>query len=184
MTDLRDRVATAPPWAYFLGTAVLSALSWCLITALLQPDLAFAALLATGAVFGVLFGGVMTVMVVLMRRREKAGIGHLTRDQLIELTRALRTGEPAADPGLDAATLTQAQHRREQLRTARRRNPWLYGAFAALSVLNAVLNGSPGWYLLVALFLVLLVLTFVATPRALARLDALEAAIGSRRPAP
>ncbi|MFC9976311.1 hypothetical protein ACFVH6_36000 [Spirillospora sp. NPDC127200] len=184
MTDLRDRIATAPPWAYFLGAAVPSALGWVLLTALLQPDPAFGSLLALGAAFGVLFGGAMTVALVLMRRRERARIGHLSREQLTDVTRALRTGEPAADPGLDEATLAQARHRRAQLRTAARRNPWLYGAFAALSVLNSVLNDSPGWYLLVALFLALIVLTFVTTPRALARLDILEAAIGARRPAP
>ncbi|MFI6518459.1 hypothetical protein ACIBF1_23085 [Spirillospora sp. NPDC050679] len=184
MTDLRDRIATAPPWAYFLGTAVLSALGWVLLTALLQRDLAFGALVATGAAFGVLFGGVMTVVLVLTRRREQARIGHLSRAQLTDVTRALRTGEPAADPGLDAATLAQARHRRDQLGIAARRNPWIYGLLAALSTLNAVLHDAPGWYLLVALFLALIVLTFVSTPRALSRLDALEAAIGSRRPAP
>ncbi|WP_067485700.1 hypothetical protein [Actinomadura hibisca] len=183
MTDLRDSIATVPPWAYFLGTAVLTTLLAAQLTALLQPDPSLRAVFATGAAFGVLFAAAMTAVLVLMRRREQARIGHLSRGQLIDVTRALRTGEPAADPGLDTATLAQARHRRDQLHVARRRNPWLYGALAALGVLNAVLNDAPGWYLETALFLVLIVLTFVSTPRALARLDALETAVQARSPA-
>jgi hypothetical protein len=178
MSSFRDKIVVAPLWVLFITYAVLLGivygLMWWLIDSGDAGDVLFASL-----IFAPITAAFVTISSAASRRKDRSAAEVSQRDELIEVARATRTGEPPSDRALDRPAFALSRRRRGQLRSERRMNPWLFAAMSLLS-LYLVFTEDPRYLVATAFFLALLILRPMALKRAEARLDRLEQAITSR----
>ncbi|SEG93398.1 hypothetical protein SAMN04489712_13843 [Thermomonospora echinospora] len=184
MANWRDKITVAPPWAYFLLTCAFCGPSFGVLMWLLMPQADAWSALAGGVAFGVGFPAFITSSVVRERRRLRETAGDLSRQDLLALARAVRVGEPPADPALDRPLLAMLERRRTQLESAARSNPWIFGALAAVGLLRAFTEGEPRVYAGTAVLLVLLIVSLKLLSMRRTRLERLEQQISAREERP
>jgi hypothetical protein len=136
--------------------------------------------LGVGAFFGVFFGVCMTAWVAIVRRRDGAVTGSLSRSDRVQLNRAARAGEPPADPALDQAALALIERRRGQVRWSSKAGPWIFGAMALIGVMETVSTHSVVSPCLTVADVGLIIVMRASTARQTTRLDLLERAIRER----
>jgi len=168
----RDRLRAAPLWVLFIYYAVaFGALG------LILPG-GSARTVSAAIVTGLLFGGLMTAMSAVWRRRDRARAGNHPGTERAVLERALRTGELPADPALDSSLIGLIRRRREQLAWASKAGPVIFGFFAVVSGLVAL--SRPIFIVYAIGFAAFIYLGRRSAKRSEQRFAALERAVAAR----
>jgi hypothetical protein len=132
-----------------------------------------------GVLGGLVIVGLLVLTVVMARLRPFAAVGVRDDAAIRQLRAAVRQGRAPDDPALDDDALALAAYRHKNARWARRYLPWLYGAFALLNLVNALLGEESGW-LLCAGFLLMGIGFWAALRQEHGRLQRMEAAVRAR----
>ncbi|MBO2447261.1 hypothetical protein J4573_09210 [Actinomadura barringtoniae] len=175
MAHWRDQLATAPPWQWGIGVAAVTVLAFGLGAPLVLHRPAHQEAWLIAPIAGALVGLVTAVAINRVRYADEAATGMLTRAERIELKRATRTGRAPADPNLAYQAMALIEGRRQQIRVATRWGPWIYGAFALLSILQA--RANPWWYALTVFWALWLAYALVGGRYQRSRLDRIERAV-------
>jgi hypothetical protein len=122
----------------------------------------------------------MTGTTVLVRRRDRAVAGELSRADKVAVARAARTGALPADRKLDDRMLALVTRRRKQNRDSLLYGPLMFGVLVVFAIIQA-LSGDARFWVLAALMLVLLISTVIQGRSNLAKLDRLATALMNRR---
>ncbi|MDN3351754.1 hypothetical protein [Actinomadura sp. DC4] len=164
------------PWALAPFCLVVTTAGFGTFLALTVPDLDAPAALAGGLILGVPATLLTTFGLTDRRFRRR-----WSRAERTAMARAYRTGEPPADPAYEAAVRSMIVRRSRLLRRQVTYGPWtiaLLGLADVVSVVSdRVTTGVPS----VVFFGALMVYMRLSAPRALRRLERLEASL--REPA-
>ena len=171
------RLLTVPLWALAPFCLIVTTAGFGAFLALTVPGVGALVALAAGLGFGV-----PTTLLVIVGLTDWRYRRAWSRAERIAMARAYRSGEAPADPALDAAVRSMIARRRRLLRRQLRYGPWtiaLLGLADVISVVSdRVATGVPG----IVFFGTLIAYTRLSPPRALRRLERLDAAL-SERPA-
>jgi hypothetical protein len=177
----RDRAVTWPIGRFFLTLAVFAAVIGVPVLWSIDPHLHPWWPIVGGVLFGLWFSAAMSLWLHVARRRETAAVGDLSPAALIDVNRALRTGDAPRDPALDRAALALVRRRRAQIRRSLKAAPWFCGVMLLLAAVSLVLKpGVDPAITLMAWAVLLVVVLPVATRRQRSRLDRAEHVIRAR----
>jgi hypothetical protein len=177
MKGWRERLITAPTPVLFVYFAVIFGGLTFLIP---EPPLPRSAGLA---IFdGLFFGVCMTTWAAIMRRRDRASAGDRADTDRLVLARALNSGTLPEDPTLDPTIARLIERRRRQNRWAMKTGPWLFGVAALVSVIIALTEAEPVWFLYAAFFIGVMLWSHRSSNRIEQRFRSLEAQLQDRGP--
>ncbi|CAN5330387.1 hypothetical protein BH09ACT1_BH09ACT1_20280 [soil metagenome] len=128
--------------------------------------------LLVSLISGLVFGGLMTLIVSRIRRRNGG------RNNVIAINRSLKTGEVPA--GVDTAQwISVLAYQRRQATWTRWASPVVFGLFTLLGVYLVVTDDKLLDWFFVVVFVAIGVYSTVFTARLIPRIDALEAKLRS-----
>jgi hypothetical protein len=171
------RLPTARLWALAPFCLVVTTAGFGAFLALAVPGVGTSVALAGGLAFGV-----PTTLVVIVGLTDWRFRRTWSRAERIAMARAYRTGEAPADPALDAAVRSMIARKGRLLRRQLRYGPWTIALLGFADVVNVVSDRIATGVPSVVFFGALIAYTRLSPPRALRRLERLEAAL-SERPA-
>jgi hypothetical protein len=172
--SLRDRWTAQPLWFTFLFLAVLGSVLfglWIWVSDLDQEVRMPGVAVLSGVLFGLPFGGIMTL--VQRSIRKKSGIAELDWNARLAVVRALRTGRLPDDPSLHPGLRRSVAYHLDQARKVRGGAPFLYGILLVVAVFSTVVFG-PVFVLLGVWAVAAGAYAFFSSARTVARLTELE----------
>lgn len=170
LVKLQPRLLNAPWWVLALVTGVPFGVAMGVFAGVRDGNLPLA--LYMGAAAGVLFGLVMGAVLSRQHRRTRAAMAVAPGRELAVLGAAGK-GPAPADPAVREAALHLLTDQRRQLARWRVPSLVLFGAFAVLDAVVAIM-GNPWLWLGVALFVGLAALQLVAARRVERRIAVLR----------
>jgi hypothetical protein len=164
----RERVASLPLGVYFAVATIIYGGGQYLQAGLGDPRNFSTGSLLVSLISGLVFGGLMTLVVSRIRRRNGG------RDNIIAISRSLKTGEVPA--GVDTAQwMSVLAYQRRQAMWTRWASPLVFGLFTLLGVYLVITDDKPLDWIFVVVFVAIGALSTVFTARLIPRIDALEA---------
>lgn len=176
----RDRAVVWPIGRLFLVLTIVTGVLFVLGLWWADPDRAPTVPIVGGVLGAVLYSALMSLLVVMARRRERAVTGELSPADRIDVNRALRTGEAPRQPTLDLAALALIDWRRNQTKRSLKATRWLWGLVLVIVLINMILEPSVFHVAYLVLYLVLTPTLVISTHRHITRLNNADQAIRTR----
>jgi hypothetical protein len=171
------RLLTVSPWVLAPFCLIVTTAGFGAFLALAVPGVGTLTALAGGLGFGV-----PTTLLAIVGLADWRFRRAWSTAERIAMARAYRSGEAPADPALDVAVRSMIVRRRRLLRRQLRYGPWTIALLGLADVVSLVSDRVATGVPSVVFFGALIAYTRLSPPRALRRLERLEAAL-SERPA-
>jgi hypothetical protein len=171
MTELRDRLLTAPRWVVGLISGLPFAAFMGVASGLRQGHWTRA--LIEGGFAGVIYGAIMAVAMHRRYGRYREAMGGVPQRDVRRAVREARKGKVPQDPEARRAAYRLLSTQLGELRRQRRWAPVFFLAVLALTVFLALAQ-TPWWWVAVPFWLAVLAIHLVAPRRLGRRLELLR----------